>query len=115
MNRNIPTAVKEEVLKSKYCDNKPGNYAVGCRGYECPMWKSNNGLFDESGRQIDHILEYSKGGTHDINNLQVLCPCCHAVKTLRCSRQKWDFTSEEIDTGVSHMNVDKKRKRSNSR
>jgi DNA-directed RNA polymerase subunit E'/Rpb7 len=68
----------------------------------------------ESGKEIDHIVEVTHGGTNDINNLQVLCPCCHSVKTKRCAKQKWDFNSIEIDNGVGHTETDTKRKRSNS-
>jgi len=107
----IPTNVKKELLTRNTCENSPYKNAVGCKGYLCPLWKSNNGEFDESGYQIDHIIEIKHGGTNELSNLQLLCPCCHAVKTKRCAKQKWDFTSQEIDSGSSHMEIDKKRKR----
>ena len=99
------------------CDNKPDSPGIGCKGYSCPLWKCNNGLFDESGREIDHIIEVKHGGTNELTNLQLLCPCCHSVKTKRCAKQKWNFTSEEIDTGCGFMEIEqrpKKRHRSNS-
>jgi 5-methylcytosine-specific restriction endonuclease McrA len=68
-------------------------------------------MFDESGMQIDHIIEVKHGGTNEITNLQALCPCCHAVKTRRCAKQSWTFTSPEIDSGRAHMVIDIKRKR----
>lgn len=109
--------ISKKVIKTLdeivYCNNVPGKFAPGCKDYICPMWKSNNGMFDESGKQIDHIVEVTHGGTNDISNLQVLCPCCHSVKTKRCAKQKWDFTSEDIDIGVAHMETDRKRKRKN--
>jgi 5-methylcytosine-specific restriction endonuclease McrA len=37
--------------------------------------------------QVDHIVPYSKGGTHDISNLQCLCR--------KCNRAKSDMTEEE--------------------
>jgi hypothetical protein len=79
------------------------------------MWKSNGGYFDESGFQIDHIVEVTHGGSNDITNLQVLCPSCHSVKTKRCAIQSWEFTSDEIDSGRAKMEiVPVKRKRANS-
>ena len=112
----ISSAVKKELSKITRCANQPGLYAVGCKDYICPLWKSNNGFFDESGYEIDHIIEVKHGGTNEISNLQLLCPCCHSVKTKRCSKQKWDFNSYEIDLGVSHMECERpnKRKRANS-
>ena len=112
MRTSIPANIKNELAKRTHCENKPHSYAPGCKGYICPLWKSNNGLFDESGFQIDHIVEVTHSGTNEISNLQVLCPCCHSVKTKRCAKQKWDFTSHEIDIGCSHMETEsKKRKR----
>jgi 5-methylcytosine-specific restriction endonuclease McrA len=116
MNRKIiPSSVRKELLERKCCANVPGNFAPGCKDYYCPMWKTNFGYFDESGFQIDHIVEVTHGGTNELSNLQVLCPCCHAVKTKRCSKQKWDFNSFEIDSGCAYMETNVvKRKRSNS-
>jgi 5-methylcytosine-specific restriction endonuclease McrA len=110
----ISACVRRELLTRNQCANSPTNPAPGCRGYSCPMWNFRNGLFDESGFEIDHIIEVTHGGTNELNNLQVLCHSCHAVKTKRCAKQKWDFNSNEIDSGRSYMDVCKKRKRSNS-
>jgi hypothetical protein len=102
----ISNRKKAEVAASGKCHNRPDRPAVGCIGYDCPMWRLNGGNFDEAGFEIDHIVEVKHGGTNEIHNLQALCPSCHAVKTKRCSKQKWDFTSEEIESGRSHMAVD---------
>jgi 5-methylcytosine-specific restriction endonuclease McrA len=114
--KTIPVSVRNELIRRKQCANSPFNQAIGCKGYQCPMWKSNNGIFDESGFQIDHIVEVTHGGTNELENLQVLCPCCHSVKTKRCAKQNWNYTSDEIDFGVAKMESDRpsKRKRSNS-
>jgi 5-methylcytosine-specific restriction endonuclease McrA len=71
------------------------------------MWIFNEGKFDESGYQIDHILEVTNSGSNDSSNLQVLCPSCHSVKTKRCSKQKWKYTSEELDYGYCSMEIEK--------
>jgi hypothetical protein len=97
------------------CANSPINPATGCKGYECPFWKFCQGEFDESGYQIDHIVELSIGGTNDITNLQVLCVNCHSVKTKRAQKQKWEYTSQELDDGYCKMEITypiKKRRRS---
>jgi hypothetical protein len=102
----------------KQCANNPHiGFAPGCKDYICPLWIFNNGFFDESGFQIDHILEVTQGGTNDIHNLQVLCPCCHSVKTKRAAKQKWLFTSQEIDTGraLMEVKVEKERKKPNTK
>jgi hypothetical protein len=76
------------------------------------MWKSNGGYFDESGFQIDHIVEVKHGGGNELVNLQMLCPSCHSVKTKRCAQQNWEFTSGEIDFGRAKMETnERKRKR----
>jgi hypothetical protein len=54
-------------------------------GYNCPF---QGKTFDESGFQIDHLIEIADGGTNDIDNLQALCPCCHSFKTLQSARSR---------------------------
>ena len=111
--KSIPSSVKSQ-LNFKQCANNPLSPAPGCKGYICPMWKCNEGLFDESGSEIDHIVEVTHGGTNELSNLQVLCPSCHSVKTKRCAKQNWKFTSDEIDFGCAKMELCSKRKRSGS-
>jgi len=103
--KSIPASVKHMLLEQKQCSNHPEHFAVGCKDYICPMWIAYGGYFDESGYQIDHIIEVTHGGGNNIENLQLLCPSCHAVKTKRASRQKWSFDSVEIDSGVAHMDI----------
>ena len=104
--KHIPTNIRNELMSRTVCANYPHNQAPGCKGYMCPMWLTHGGVFDESGFQIDHIVEVKHGGTNELLNLQMLCPSCHAVKTKRCAKQKWDFTSQEIDSGRSHMQME---------
>ena len=113
--KSIPAEIKKELLFRKQCANNPSNQAPGCSSYYCPLWAQHGGYFDESGYEIDHIIEVKHGGTNELSNLQLLCPCCHAVKTKRCAKQKWDFTSLEIESGRAHMEISGcKRKRTNS-
>ena len=107
----IPVSIRRVLLQRPQCANVPGNHAPGCKGYTCPMWKSNNGFFDESGKQIDHIIEVKHDGTNDLHNLQALCPCCHAVKTKRCARHAWEFNSVQIDYGCARMEISRPMKR----
>ena len=109
--KHIPVSIRRQLLQRSQCANVPGNHAPGCKDYICPMWKSNKGFFDESGLQIDHIVELKHDGTNDLSNLQALCPCCHAVKTKRCARHGWEFTSIEIDYGRAHMDIGRPMKR----
>jgi hypothetical protein len=81
-----------------------------CRGidnYECPLKDRTE---DASGFHVDHILPVADGGTDDIENLQLLCPCCHAVKTKRdadnrntlaaLKRQKEELKKELRELGM---------------
>ena len=113
--KSIPAKIKNELLSRKQCANNPSDQAPGCACYYCPLWAQRNGFFDESGFEIDHIVEVKHGGTNELSNLQLLCPCCHAVKTKRCAKQKWDFNSLEIESGRAHLETNGcKRKRTKS-
>ena len=48
------------------------------------------------GTHVDHILAKAKGGTDDLSNLQVVCPPCHALKSIhdqgknpRLRKRRW--------------------------
>ena len=103
MLRNVTESQKRRVA-----GRQRFSCAASVQDYQCPL---KGEPFDESGYEIDHIIEVTHGGSNDLDNLQLLCPCCHSVKTKRCAKQKWQFTSDEIDDGRSFMDIDKKRKR----
>ncbi|HRF70293.1 MAG TPA: HNH endonuclease signature motif containing protein [Candidatus Pelethenecus sp.] len=46
------------------------------------------GMKDEEIMEVDHILEKALGGKDEFENLQVLCPNCHARKTNRFLRSQ---------------------------
>lgn len=57
---------------------RDGGKCRGIEGYECPLKGREN---DPCGFHIDHRLPVADGGTDELDNLQLLCPCCHQVKT----------------------------------
>ena len=120
--KSISKKIIDEILLNQNgkCANTPSRPAINLSDYKCLLWKYQDGVFDESGYEIDHIDEYSilsKQSDIDVNhisNLQALCPSCHKVKTKKFRKQKNTFTSSELDFGYSHMDIDepqKKRKR----
>ena len=102
--RSLTDAQKNYIasLKKFKCSNSPGSNLPGLEGYECPIWlkpdEKNPGSFDESGYQIDHKVEFSKTQDDSFENLQALCPCCHAVKTKLFMISKNQKTKVEINS-----------------
>jgi len=90
--RNVSESVKKSVAGRQYykCANKPGSNLRGLTNYKCPLWKSidQQGSFDESGYEIDHIIEHVTSKNDDKSNLQALCIMCHMVKTKRFMQDK---------------------------
>lgn len=82
-SRYIKESTKKMIAgKQKYkCKNSPQSQVI--QEYDCPLWTCGDGNFDESGYEIDHIIEYSISKNHHIENLQALCKFCHSVKTKR--------------------------------
>lgn len=99
-SRVITDKVKKQILEQQEyrCGNK-----YGINGYKCLLWKYENGYFDESKYEFDHIEEYCLTHNNSINNLQALCPNCHAVKTKLFMKNKGLFSSIEISQGMSLM------------
>lgn len=104
--------IKKEVklhLFEKYnmkCANIPNSNII--QNYDCPMWKLYNGNFDNSGYEIDHINEFSHTYDNSISNLQLLCVCCHKVKTNLFAKNKYIFTTSQIvNNGAGLMDIEK--------
>lgn len=99
--RKLSESVKKHIAARQFykCNNKPGSNLSKIGDYECPLWlknSENKGIFDISGYEIDHIIEFSV--THDDReeNLQALCASCHSVKTKNFMREH--KRNNQIDT-----------------
>ena len=81
--RCVSESVKKTIAARQRwkCANSPGTDIV--QGYICPLWRGDDGTFDEAGFEIDHIAEVSVSGDNSAKNLQALCTMCHRVKTRR--------------------------------
>lgn len=111
---HIPIDIRRQLHeKYKQCANFPNSGVI--KDYCCPMWLLYNGYFDASEYEIDHIDEVSKTNDNSLSNLQLLCACCHKIKTKVFMKNKCIFTSTEIANGACLMDVveecGKKRKR----
>jgi 5-methylcytosine-specific restriction endonuclease McrA len=99
--RKLTEARKKEAASRQFykCKNSPGAKIESLTDFDCPLWKKptpNNGSFDVSGYEIDHIVPWAE--THDDSpeNLQALCPSCHnrKHKLLNAMREPKDNTGE---------------------
>jgi len=52
---------------------------AACQEWKCNM--CNAGFGQELNFEIDHVFQWSEGGSNRSINLQALCPNCHAQKT----------------------------------
>lgn len=106
-NRYISISTKKHILARQYnkCANNPYSPALNLQDYQCLLWKYQDGTFDASGFQFDHIDEYSVSANNDINNIQALCPNCHAVKTKKFMKNKKLFTTSEMNDGRALMDI----------
>lgn len=106
-NRYIKKSIKRKLFETydMKCANFPNSNLIN---YQCPMWRWNNGNFDESGYEIDHIDEYALSNNNNLDNLQLLCVCCHKVKTKLFMKNKCLLTTNQIiKNGAGLMDVDK--------
>ena len=104
-NRYISIKTKQNVLNNQKnkCANTP---ALNMFGYQCILWKYEEGNFDQSGYQFDHIVEHMFGTDNkinNVNNIQAICPNCHAVKTKQFTKNKKRLTSVQIMNGCEIM------------
>lgn len=108
--RHISVNIRNKLfeLYNYKCANKPNSNVI--QNYDCPMWKLYNGDFDESGFEIDHINEFSHTFDNKLSNLQILCICCHKVKTKKFLKNKSLFTTSEIYNGCGIMDIENKNK-----
>jgi hypothetical protein len=44
--------------------------------------------------EIDHIIPIVKGGEDEINNINILCSCCHKLKHLMVTHINYPFTGK---------------------
>ena len=91
--RTLTIARKKRIAgRQNYkCANSPDRQLTGLENHKCILWQlqeSNQGIFDESGYEIDHIIEHSISENDSDENLQALCVSCHRVKTARFNSNK---------------------------
>lgn len=88
MYRTVTESTKKRVAgKQEFkCANNLNVSLKGLEKFFCPLWQisgSSKGCFNESGYEIDHIVEHSVSRNDNEDNLQALCLMCHSVKTKR--------------------------------
>jgi len=107
--KTITPKIKKLILENQEykCANSLYNPAINLIDYKCLLWKYENGYFDESGFDIDHINEVSITKDNEFENLQALCHNCHAVKTRKFKQNKTYFTSTDLHYGAGLMDIDK--------
>ena len=102
--KNIPnkTIINTVIKQGNKCANRPGSNIRNIGNFECPRWKFYNGLFNEdSGFEVDHILEISVGGNNDEKNIQILCLDCHRVKTKNFRANLAERNEKEKDEQIT--------------
>jgi len=113
MRKTISEKTKKEVVERQFyqCANHPLSPPSNLQGYRCLLYLVNDGIFDESGYEIDHISEHCIDSDDSIANLQALCPNCHKVKTRRFMTQSKPkgmarLTSVQLGQGGAYMEID---------
>jgi hypothetical protein len=93
--RKNPTDAQKRMVAGRQsfkCANNLITTLKGLETYKCPLWQrakdDNQGSFDQSGFELDHINELSITGDNSLDNFQALCKSCHSVKTKRFMMKK---------------------------
>ncbi len=101
--RKVSESLKKSIAGNQFfkCANKPGYKIKGMNNYLCPLWAKQDinirGSFDQSGYDIDHIIEHCISHNDDESNLQALCKSCHSVKTATFMRNRRTINTIIID------------------
>ena len=70
------------------CAN-PNKHCYSVVGGEADTYcRWGNDPLPRDAAQLDHIQPLSEGGTDEENNLQVVCACCHAIKSMEEARTR---------------------------
>jgi 5-methylcytosine-specific restriction endonuclease McrA len=85
-------------VKQKY----PHLVASSCSVAEFQAWFEQQGSAScrycgDAASEVDHVLPLSRGGTHTLDNLQMICD--------RCNRAKWDSTHDEFEAWILRLKV----------
>jgi hypothetical protein len=90
-----PTDAQKRMVagrQSYKCANNLIDTIKGIETYKCPLWhrtiEDNQGSFDQSGFELDHINELATSGDNSLDNFQALCKSCHSVKTKKFLMKK---------------------------
>lgn len=100
------TSERKLLAKQEHkCANVPGSNLYGIEDYECLLWlfPGRNGVFGREGYQIDHIIEHSLTGDNSTENLQLLCPNCHNVKTINYAQNKNSIVKHKIQISPNEI------------
>ena len=89
--RSVTDSMKKNIAGRQFfkCANSPLMQLEKLEDYKCPLWQKsceNRGSFDQSGYDIDHIIEFAISFDDSESNLQALCKSCHSVKTKKFLR-----------------------------
>lgn len=88
-----PQKKKSKNKRSRTIPIKARYKAMSAAGGKCQLCGRRPSLLNEIKLHVDHIFPYSKGGTHDVHNLQVLCNECNLGKS---NKDDSDFRTEQL-------------------